>query len=189
MATIALSAELMLMTAAPKIQPQQPSRVSFVECQIDGGVMSLAAGLAKLRDRVSRVPNDARAWFQMGNLLSYINRPKATVHAFRQTVLAAPQAVDAKLTLARLLASGEADEEAFTILTDALDHSAQWKFIAPYPDYGQEFAGLYNYLRRRLGKDNLPALHPASLTSPRKTGRNDPCPCGSGKKYKKCCSG
>ena len=20
-----------------------------------------------------------------------------------------------------------------------------------------------------------------------KTGRNDPCPCGSGKKYKKCC--
>jgi uncharacterized protein YecA (UPF0149 family) len=23
--------------------------------------------------------------------------------------------------------------------------------------------------------------------SPEKVGRNDPCPCGSGKKYKKCC--
>lgn len=23
--------------------------------------------------------------------------------------------------------------------------------------------------------------------SEKKTGRNDPCPCGSGKKYKKCC--
>jgi uncharacterized protein YecA (UPF0149 family) len=23
----------------------------------------------------------------------------------------------------------------------------------------------------------------------RKTGRNDPCPCGSGKKFKKCCGG
>ncbi len=23
--------------------------------------------------------------------------------------------------------------------------------------------------------------------SPKKIGRNDPCPCGSGKKYKKCC--
>jgi uncharacterized protein YecA (UPF0149 family) len=23
---------------------------------------------------------------------------------------------------------------------------------------------------------------------PSKTGRNDPCPCGSGSKYKKCCS-
>ena len=24
-------------------------------------------------------------------------------------------------------------------------------------------------------------------TTPKKVGRNDPCPCGSGKKYKKCC--
>ena len=32
---------------------------------------------------------------------------------------------------------------------------------------------------------------PAHTTSPnimtKKIGRNDPCPCGSGKKYKKCC--
>ena len=26
-----------------------------------------------------------------------------------------------------------------------------------------------------------------SKVSGRKVGRNDPCPCGSGKKYKKCC--
>jgi uncharacterized protein YecA (UPF0149 family) len=25
--------------------------------------------------------------------------------------------------------------------------------------------------------------------APLKVGRNDPCPCGSGKKYKKCCGG
>jgi uncharacterized protein YecA (UPF0149 family) len=25
--------------------------------------------------------------------------------------------------------------------------------------------------------------------APPKTGRNEPCPCGSGKKYKKCCGG
>lgn len=36
--------------------------------------------------------------------------------------------------------------------------------------------------------DPLPPLYSASMmrTSP-KVGRNDPCPCGSGKKYKKCC--
>ena len=27
----------------------------------------------------------------------------------------------------------------------------------------------------------------ASTGSTKKVGRNDPCPCGSGKKYKKCC--
>ena len=25
------------------------------------------------------------------------------------------------------------------------------------------------------------------ITTPKKIGRNDPCPCGSGKKYKHCC--
>jgi uncharacterized protein YecA (UPF0149 family) len=31
-------------------------------------------------------------------------------------------------------------------------------------------------------------IDPRFVTVPRKkVGRNDPCPCGSGKKYKKCC--
>jgi SWIM/SEC-C metal-binding protein len=28
---------------------------------------------------------------------------------------------------------------------------------------------------------------PKTRTAEKKAGRNDPCPCGSGKKYKKCC--
>jgi len=38
-----------------------------------------------------------------------------------------------------------------------------------------------------LKKYGLAALHPTALTLPKKPGRNDSCPCGSGKKYKKCC--
>ena len=30
-------------------------------------------------------------------------------------------------------------------------------------------------------------LNPTPPATAQKTGRNDPCPCGSGKKYKKCC--
>jgi len=33
-----------------------------------------------------------------------------------------------------------------------------------------------------------PQSHPAYQPGP-KVGRNDSCPCGSGKKYKKCCLG
>ncbi len=36
--------------------------------------------------------------------------------------------------------------------------------------------------RRAEGKQNAPVRHDMP-----KVGRNDPCPCGSGKKYKKCC--
>ena len=28
---------------------------------------------------------------------------------------------------------------------------------------------------------------PKTITAEKKVGRNEPCPCGSGKKYKKCC--
>ncbi len=30
---------------------------------------------------------------------------------------------------------------------------------------------------------------PVPVTAAPKIGRNDPCPCGSGKKFKKCCAG
>ncbi len=43
---------------------------------------------------------------------------------------------------------------------------------------------------KQLPTDDEPELPPPvePITSDKeKVGRNDPCPCGSGKKYKKCC--
>jgi preprotein translocase subunit SecA len=46
----------------------------------------------------------------------------------------------------------------------------------------------------RIASERPPAIKPPPLPQPNirrtepKVGRNDPCPCGSGKKYKKCCS-
>jgi preprotein translocase subunit SecA len=37
------------------------------------------------------------------------------------------------------------------------------------------------------GGDSSGSKAPAPVVNPIKVGRNDPCPCGSGKKYKKCC--
>ncbi len=37
-----------------------------------------------------------------------------------------------------------------------------------------------------IGAGDAAAAAPAPVHSEKKTGRNDPCPCGSGKKYKKC---
>jgi tetratricopeptide (TPR) repeat protein len=51
----------------------------------------------------------------------------------------------------------------------------------------------YKRLKREIGNDGEPEAEPepeAPETARRaqpKVGRNDPCPCGSGKKYKRCC--
>ena len=43
-------------------------------------------------------------------------------------------------------------------------------------------------LLRRLTRTREAARRPAPLPRQAKVGRNDPCPCGSGKKYKRCCA-
>ena len=48
--------------------------------------------------------------------------------------------------------------------------------------------GAYRYFRpQRQSVASAYATEPRR--SPGKIGRNDPCPCGSGKKYNRCCGG
>jgi uncharacterized protein len=46
----------------------------------------------------------------------------------------------------------------------------------------------YRYFRRQ-GQPAARADRIETRRNPGKTGRNDPCPCGSGRKYKRCCGG
>ena len=43
--------------------------------------------------------------------------------------------------------------------------------------------------RKQIPTEDEPALPPPvePVKAEKEPGRNDPCPCGSGKKYKKCC--
>jgi uncharacterized protein YecA (UPF0149 family) len=51
--------------------------------------------------------------------------------------------------------------------------------------YQQFFAHSEERLRQLSRR--VPAPPPAPAADLPRVGRNDPCPCGSGKKYKKCC--
>ncbi len=55
----------------------------------------------------------------------------------------------------------------------------------PRPDYYPEASELRAALKRYVEHVRAEEPNPQK----RKIGRNDPCPCGSGKKYKKCCLG
>lgn len=67
-----------------------------------------------------------------------------------------------------------------------------WKFVCGIePEYPEDISELEYMLNPKSfdGKppkmkqsDNLPIVNDGPMI-----GRNDPCPCGSGKKYKKCC--
>lgn len=67
--------------------------------------------------------------------------------------------------------------------------------LAPFSDTIGVLSTWYGfseeYLREKEKAEREPALPvqpPHIVTNPlRNVGRNDPCPCGSGKKFKKCC--
>ncbi len=132
-----------------------------------------------------------------------------TLNAFLLSPLWDLKAVEALAVVERAFASGRVDESingdfedvqiefglktqrehprkpnALTIMGEKL--RAQWKAAGiPLPEDVDD-----NFLE---SEDDLPALdiEPPAISlpyiAPPKTGRNDPCPCGSGKKFKKCC--
>ena len=58
----------------------------------------------------------------------------------------------------------------------------------PAPDPEPEDDGSLESLMRAMGMEPAAAPKPAApIHAQPKVGRNDPCPCGSGKKYKNCC--
>lgn len=64
----------------------------------------------------------------------------------------------------------------------ALCEKHHWKVIVGIePDKPEDLSDIYLLLHALAGKPSAPR----AATS---IGRNDPCPCGSGKKFKKCCA-
>jgi uncharacterized protein len=57
------------------------------------------------------------------------------------------------------------------------------RFFTHCRPFVEQLAALW----QRQARDREPLSTPAGKKAMPKTGRNDPCPCGSGRKYKKCC--
>jgi len=63
-------------------------------------------------------------------------------------------------------------------------------FELDHPEAAMVLAGMCqdNAAARSRGKRNRAmVLNPPEPIKSTKVGRNNPCPCGSGRKYKKCC--
>lgn len=187
MARMAITTELLKKTIPDNSQASQNLKVKTVNCRMDGLVIPLDKALSTINKKIATQPKDAIQWFRLGNLLVEMNRPKATLEAYKKAVQYAPNVADAQLSLATTLCNAQQEVEAFKVLQNALKYLKDWAFFADFPGFGHTFADLYNLLRRNLGELDTPLLHPSALTRPKKMGRNDPCSCGSGKKFKKCC--
>jgi len=125
-----------------------------------------------------------------------------TVNTFVISALWDLRAVEAMPVIERAFASGRVDESVNGDLEDVQIHFGL-KTQREHPrkpnrltKMSGEIAGMTDELHalekensdlREILDDLTFGQEPQPYLAPPKTGRNDPCPCGSGKKYKKCC--
>lgn len=94
----------------------------------------------------------------------------------------------------------EHEKSICSICGSLYNHNAKRYVIAGDPDNEEVIEARENFLKEHPGAiiiaeevalkqrtKGFKTKPSEEYEKPKKVGRNDPCPCGSGKKYKKCC--
>ena len=124
------------------------------------------------------------------------------LNAFLISSLLRLRAVEAAPVMERAFSAGLVDEAVHGDWEDA-QIELGLKKSREQPRKPNRLTEMFDPLRRKLGLPTSDSVVDASLpdlddpdygpplpyVAPPKVGRNEPCPCGSGKKFKKCCGG
>ena len=80
------------------------------------------------------------------------------------------------------------ENHAYTLITDTIQEMSWWNCFQS-PAVVKQREKEFNKTLKQMEKNFARAekMHAVQDGKAAKVGRNDPCPCGSGKKYKKCC--
>jgi tetratricopeptide (TPR) repeat protein len=192
-AHMALAAELLKLTADSDTGLAGQSNVLIMaEAPYYGQSLPVGEVVTRCKVALASHPDSIADWLRLGYCYHRIlSRPHQGYDYAERALVLEPNAVEAVFQKAEAMARQGDEAAAFELLDQALESKEQWRFfltdVASPARLTAQFAHLYNGLRRNLGRTDHVSLHVSFHGAGKKVGRNDPCPCGSGKKYKKCC--
>jgi len=147
--------------------------------------------MAELKSAVEQHPQNIINHLRLARAQYVFGRRGRAEECYRRALQIEPNSMEAGLGLAQTLADSSQWREAFGKLCQMLQLKSKWRYFRTdelTPKLlAEEFTELFNDLHKKLGERNHPLLHATGVQGRAKIGRNDPCTCGSGKKYKKCC--
>jgi len=177
--------------------------LQFVKTGAFGKEMDIDEAIHKYQELTRTYPNDATNYIGLGNVYYHMGQPTKAGVSYRKAIETDPAYLQSYYVLAQMADNSGDPEAAIDFLERGKPYLGSWKYM---PSAGldeetfvQLYCDLYNSLvKERNHKKSL--LGPSDFNSvpfkkrniqmpvtSKKIGRNDPCPCGSGKKYKKCC--
>jgi hypothetical protein len=131
-------------------------------------------------EKLTRQPS--HAWNELVGAVADLPAPELLVNVRRAYAdeLVETDFADLASIERELLAPERRSTDQYKVITDAIAEMEWWAAFHPEPSAAKARAGVLAKLRNLLPAEPVPVRRV-------KTGRNDPCPCGSGWKYKKCC--
>ncbi|HIJ65451.1 MAG TPA: hypothetical protein HPP77_05810 [Candidatus Hydrogenedentes bacterium] len=167
-----------------------PVKIMSVELA-DGRVVPPRKAIQHYEDALERSPNSVVDLLSLGNCYNTLNRPRRAEKYYRKCVRLEPACAEAALSLAELLDERGAAREALSILDRALKRKKNWTFYRlvnmPRREFVEMFDAVYEYIHQEVYPKSAPPKRRDTAAKDDKRAPNAPCPCGSGKKYKKCC--
>lgn len=211
MAYIALSAELLTKMVAHErgelgSEPDEGPLKLIEFALADGREMHPYEARDMYRQEVGAEPNNGELRVRYANVLRFLGYREEAIEQYRAALDLEPANLEAYLNLGRLArAAGdlaEAHRMFERLITQAPSSRLSREDRRAYVETAAEELGeVTGPLERSVGARLLARLAQRGPTEARssgaavprpsgppgrKVGRNDPCPCGSGKKYKKC---
>jgi hypothetical protein len=190
-AVMGLTATMMMLSAEEAAGNERKGPLRLVDAHYRWEQRPAPEVMAELKAAVAENPNSIDDHLRLGRVQYLFNRRRRAAECYSRVLELEPDSMEAGLGLAHVMADTGSRQDAYDRLCTMLERQAKWRFFRvdelPPAALGHEFAKLYNQLQTGLGFHERPLLHTSFLGNKRKVGRNDPCPCGSGKKYKKCC--
>jgi tetratricopeptide (TPR) repeat protein len=176
--------------------------IQDIEAPVSSKKMNVHDAIDFHKRAIEKDPHNARNYIGLGNLYHDIEQYGKAGEAYNQAISIEPSYIQAYYMQAESADEAGDPDIAFDLLSQGLPYLKSFKYYQGAGPDKREFARAYchsyNDMRNRTGSDapllEIPDVAKKSMrqTQPfvrksKKTGRNDPCPCGSGKKYKKCC--
>ena len=190
-AVMGLTATMMMLSAGEAAGHEGNGPLRLVDVNYRWEQRPAPEVMAELKTAVAENPNSIDDHLRLGRVQYLFNRRRRAAECYSRVLELEPDSMEAGLGMAHVMADTGTLQDGYDRLCTMLENKAKWRFfrvdeLSPAA-LGHEFAQLYNQLQTGLGLHDRPLLHTSFLGNNRKVGRNDPCPCGSGKKYKKCC--
>ncbi len=177
--------------------------LQYVPPPVEGQDMNVEDALDFHKRAIAKDPENAVPYIQLAGFLQNLGRIQEANPYYDQAAAIDPAYIQAYFMPARAADKAGDAEAAFQLLRKGVpyikDNAFKYTPIGGITkrNFARAYCLNYNDLIHRTGADAPPLEPPAEHTAAarqtqpyvrkRKIGRNEPCPCGSGKKYKKCC--